>query len=116
IETLYSHYAHTHNSSHLDVTREIIKEVSPEYLATFDKVMDCRSGYMFNMFIMKKELLDDYLPWLFSILDTMYEQMDLTDYTPFESRLFGRVSELLFNVWLCKKGITPKEVPFMYME
>ncbi|HEU3546712.1 DUF4422 domain-containing protein [Streptococcus pneumoniae] len=116
IETLYSHYAHTLNGEHLDLARKIIEQNSSEYLSSFDKVMKQRSGYMFNMFIMKKELLDDYLPWLFSILDTMYEQMDLTDYTSFESRLFGRVSELLFNVWLCKKGITPKEVPFMYME
>ena len=116
IETLYSHYDHTLNGEHLDLARKIIEKKSPEYLSSFDKVMKQRSGYMFNMFIMKKELLDDYLPWLFLILDTMYEQMDLTNYTPFESRLFGRVSELLFNVWLDKKGITPEEVPFMYME
>ena len=42
--------------------------------------------------------------------------MELKKYNPFESRLFVRVSELLFNVWLDKKGITPEEVPFMYME
>ena len=55
IETLYSHYAHTHYSEHLDKTREIIKEMYPGYVNSFDEVMKQRSGYMFNMFIMKKE-------------------------------------------------------------
>ena len=32
IETLYSHYAHTHYREHLDVTREIIREQCPQYL------------------------------------------------------------------------------------
>jgi len=116
IETLYSHYAHTLDGSHLDKTRKVIAEISPDYLESYDKVMKQRSGYMFNMFIMKKELVDDYLSWLFPILDKLYEVIDMSDYTSFEARLYGRVSELLFNVWLNKKNIKPKEIPFMYME
>ena len=116
IETLYSHYAHTLDRSHLDIARDIIAKECPDYLGAFDQVMQQRSGYMFNMFIMKKELVDDYLTWLFPILDKMYEIIDLSTLTPFEARLFGRVSELLFNVWLTYKDIQPKEVPFMYMD
>lgn len=116
IETLYSHYAHTLDASHLDLARKMIEQKNPEYLASFDKVMKQRSGYMFNMFIMKKELADDYFTWLFPILDSMYECIDLSDLTPFEARLFGRVSELLFNVWLVKNNLTPTEAHFMYME
>lgn len=116
IETLYSHYDHTLDGSHLDKTRKIISKLSPEYLVSFDKVMEQRSGYMFNMFIMSKELVNDYLSWLFPILNGLFEVVDMTNYSSFESRLYGRVSELLFNVWLQQKGIIPKEVPFMYME
>ena len=116
IETLYSHYDHTFDGSHLDLARKMIEMKNPEYLSSFDKVMKQRSGYMFNMFIMKKELADDYFSWLFPILDSMYESIDLSDLTDFEARLFGRVSELLFNVWLDKNDLKIKEVPFMYME
>ena len=116
IETLYSHYDHTFDGSHLDLARKMIEMKKPEYLSRFDKVMKQRSGYMFNMFIMKKELADDYFSWLFPILDSMYESMDLSGLTDFEARLFGRVSELLFNVWLDKNNLNIKEVPFMYME
>ena len=116
IETLYSHYDHTFDGSHLNLARKMIEMKNPEYLPSFEKVMKQRSGYMFNMFIMKKELADDYFSWLFPILDSMYESMDLSDLTDFEARLFGRVSEILFNVWLDKNNLNIKEVPFMYME
>ena len=116
IETLYSHYDHTFDGSHLDLARKMIEMKNPEYLSSFDKVMKQRSGYMFNMFIMKKELADDYFFWLFPILDSMYESIDLSALTDFEARLFGRVSEILFNVWLDKNDLKIKEIPFMYME
>ena len=116
IETLYSHYAHTLDASHLDLARKVIEKQHPEYLDSFDEVMKQRSGYMFNMFIMKKELADQYFSWLFPILDVMYDQIDVSQMTTFEARLFGRVSELLFNVWLHRNSYSKVEVPFMYFE
>ncbi|MGX7112356.1 DUF4422 domain-containing protein [Gemella cuniculi] len=113
IETLYSHYSNTFDGKHLDNTRLIIEEVYPEYLSSFDKVMKQRSGYMFNMFIMKKEYLDEYCSWLFDILFRLQKIVDVTELTPFEARLFGRVSELLFNVWLEQKGYKTNEVPYL---
>jgi putative glycosyltransferase len=65
---------------------------------------------------MKKELVNNYFEWLFPILDCMYNQIDLSRLNAFEARLFGRVSELLFNVWLEKNSYSLVEVPFMYLE
>ena len=113
IETLYNHYANTFDGSHLDKTRDIISEMSPEYIKAFDKVMKQTSGHMFNMFIMKKELLDEYCSWLFPILFELQNRIDVFNLTAFEARLFGRVSELLFNVWLEEKKYKVKEVPFL---
>ena len=116
IETLYSHYAHTLDGAHLDKTRDIIEEIFPTYLGDYDKVMKKRSGYMFNMFIMKKNYIDSYLNWLFLILNKLYEEIDLTNMTSFEARLFGRVSEILFNVWLEHNKVIVKEIPFIYFD
>ncbi|EHJ53310.1 DUF4422 domain-containing protein [Streptococcus macacae] len=116
IETLYSHYAHTHDVKHLEVTREILTEIHPKDVPVFDRVLKQRSGYMFNMFIMKKALADRYCQWLFPIIDELYRRLDLTAYSAFDARLFGRISERLFNVWLAKQKAIVKEVPFMYME
>lgn len=125
IETLYSHYAHTHYASHLDETRNIIKKLYPNYLNSFDIIMNRRGGYMFNMMIMQKELFSDYCEWLFSILTKLEKRIgngnqELSD---FQGRFYGRVSELLFNVWLEQKISDEiikksdiKELNFVYME
>lgn len=68
IETLYSHYAHTHYAEHLDCVREIIGEQCPDYLNSYDKVIKQTSGYMFNMMVMERALFDSYCEWLFAIL------------------------------------------------
>lgn len=120
IETLYSHYANTLHAEHLDVTREIIEEKCGEYLESFDKVMKQRGGYMFNMFIMSKELTDSYCSWLFPILFELEKRIPAAQYSAFHARFYGRVSELLFNVWLKQysqsKLLRVKAIPFVYGE
>lgn len=103
IESLYSHYAHTHYSVHLDETRKIIKEIYPDYLSAYDKVINQRSAYMFNMMIMKKEHFDSYCEWLFNILFELEKRTSTSDLSDFQGRFYGRVSEILFNVWLSKQ-------------
>lgn len=115
IETLYSHYSHTHYKEHLDKARKIIEFSYPMYINSFDKVMKKRSGYMFNMFIMPKEIVDDYCAWLFPILFELEKQIDISEYNQFQARLFGRVSEILFNVWLMENNFRLKEIPWKYI-
>ena len=103
IETLRSHYEHTHYSEHLDITKSVIKNLYPEYLQAYEKINTRRWGYMFNMMIMKKEFLDDYCTWLFKILNEVFRQIDTTEYSAFAKRYVGRISEILFNVWVEKK-------------
>lgn len=116
IETIYSHYSHTHDAAHLDITRDILKEKSPDYLDAFDKVMKSRKAHMFNMFIMKKELADKYCEWLFDILFELENRIDITGMSAFDARLFGRVSERLLNVWLIKNEVKYKEIKHIHME
>lgn len=120
IETLYSHYEHSHYAEHLDITREIILEKYPEYLSVFDRVMEQKSGYMFNMFIMPKRLADQYCEWLFDILLELEKRIDMPKISSFQGRYYGRVSEIIFNVWLVyqvkKYSYKVKEINFLYME
>lgn len=99
IETLYTHYAHTHYAEHLDIAREIIQNRYPQYLNSFDLVMKQRSGYMFNMFIMERTLLDRYCRWLFDILFRLEGSVGTQDLSFYQGRFYGRVSEILWNVW-----------------
>lgn len=123
IESLYSHYAHTHYQEHLDRTREILKKRHPEYVRDFDITVHRNWGFMFNMMIMRRDLLNAYCSWLFPILFELEKHVDTKKLSTYQGRFFGRVSEILFNVWLThevragrlrKKDI--HEVRYIYME
>lgn len=119
IETLYSHYANTHEQQHLDLTTEIISEKYPEMLCYLQRVYKYRAGHMFNMCIMKKEYLNEYCNFVFDVLNELENRIDLRYLSPFDARLFGRVSEIVFNAWLLKKreeGVKIKEIPYIHME
>ena len=110
IENLYDHYKHTMYIEPLDETRKIIEEKYPDYLEEFDKLHKRTSAHMFNMFIMKKEILNEYCTWLFDILFELEKRIDMKQYDNFHARFFGRISELLIDVWINKNNINYKEV------
>ena len=119
IESLYSHYANTHDAKHLDLTREIIAECFPEMLPYLLRAYDSKKGHMFNMCILKRELLDEYCRFIFDVLKELENRVDVTGLSSFDARLFGRVSEIIFNAWILQKrdeGVSIKEIPYIHME
>lgn len=116
IESTYDQYVHAHNRQDLDKTLEIIKEFYPEYIPAWDRVMKSTRGHRFNMFIMKKEILDSYLQWLFDILFKLEEVLDISGYSANDRRVFGFVSERLLDVWLITNNISYTELPVINME
>lgn len=78
---------------------------------------------MFNMMIMERELLDEYCTWLFDILFELSKRVDMLYLSGFQGRFYGRISEIIFNVWLDQKiqsGEIKKdqvmEIPYIHME
>ncbi len=116
IENLYNHYKHTMYIEPLDETRKILEEKYPDYINEFDKLKKRTSAHMFNMLIMKKDILNDYCKWLFDILLELEKRMKNNKYDSFHSRFYGRVSELLLDVYINTNNLMYKEVKFMDME
>ena len=81
----------------LEETKKIIEEKYPSYLPEFEKLHKRTSAHMFNMFVMKKSILNDYCTWLFDILFELEKRVDITKYDAFHARFFGGVSELLLD-------------------
>ena len=71
---------------------------------------------MFNMFIMSREKCNEYCSWLFPILEELEDQVDFDQYDTFQRRMFGRVSELLLNVWVEQNQYDYKTVPVVNIE
>lgn len=116
IETNYSQYVHAHHKQDLDLTRQILARRCPQYLPAFDAVMRRTSGHRFNMFVMKRALLDRYCSWLFPLLFELEAQLDTSGYTPNDARVFGFVSERLLDVWVQANHVPYTELPVVFTE
>ena len=68
------------------------------------------------MFVMKKSYFDEYCTWLFDILFTLEKRIDISSYDSYEARIFGFLSERLFNVWLERQNLKKVEVPVVFLE
>lgn len=100
IETIWSHYKNAHHIKDLEEVKKIVNEKYPHYNQSFDRVMKGSSLHLYNMFVMKKDEFDNYCAWLFDILFELEIRVDISGYDNYQKRIFGFISERLFNVWL----------------
>ena len=78
----------------------------------FDKIANGRKLYLYNMFISRKEIFDEYYKWLFDILFELEKRVNISNYTDYDKRIFGFLSERLLSVWLEKNNhLKIKEMP-----
>ncbi len=115
IDNLYDHYNHTSYIEPLDVTRDILLEKYPTYIPAFDRLKERTSAHMFNMFILRRDHLDAYCTWLFDVLFELEKRVDAQKYTAFHARFFGRISELMLDVWLENNPLDCATVPYFHV-
>lgn len=116
IETIESHFRHLPYTKEedLEVLREIITTEYPEYRESFEKVMKRRWAHMFNMFIMKRNYLEEYCEWAFPILLELDQKIHHEGRTVIQNRAY--VSEFLIDTWVETKGYSYMELPVMFAE
>lgn len=103
--SVYEHFKKLHYINDLEICRQLIALKYPEYLKDFDFIMSERHISVCNMFVMPKPLMDEYCEWLFGILFEAEKKIDLSGRDAYQSRVFGFLSERLFNVWLKHKNL-----------
>ena len=97
-------------------TRETIKNLYPDYLEAYDKVLSRNNASYCNMFVMSADNTKKYCAWLFDILFDVESKTDLSGYTVEEKRIYGYISEILLNVWVEKNSLKVKYLPIAYMQ
>lgn len=84
----------------IDLLLEIIKEKYPEYYDVAQYYMKKSSiGYYCNMFIMRKDIFNDYSQWLFDILEEHEKRSNYEDYNVDAYRISGYLGERLFGIY-----------------
>ena len=115
-ESLRHHYAEHHVGKDMDVLREVIEELTPDYLEAFDTVMDKNNklaGY--NIFLTRWETFDDYCGWLFPVLFELEKRTDVPD-DPYQARIFGFIGERLLNVYCRRHRLKVKYYPIVMVD
>lgn len=103
----YEYYSSQHVKSDMACTREVIADIYPDYLDSFDSCMKSDSFYLANMIYARKEVFDFYSEWLFDILFQVEKRIDISDRDAYQKRVFGFLSERLLKVWVVKNSLKP---------
>lgn len=111
---IYEYYCKNHIRDDLEKCEKILLELYPEYEDAYLKIMHGDKTFMCNMFIGKKSIINDYCKWLFSIFSRLDTIIELGDRDSYQKRVFGFLSERLFNVWVEKNNIKVYHCP-IYM-
>ena len=110
VENVESHYRHGHIGSDLDAVRSVLRQHHPEYSTSFESVMHRRSLSLYNMFLMRRVVFDEYSAWLFDVLESAELHIDNDGRDAYQRRTFGYLAERLLNVWLEHNSATLKVI------
>lgn len=83
----------------IQTLRDVVSEIAPDYLKSFDEVMSMEYACYCNMVIAGREVFDAYADWLFPILETVESRIDLSERNPAQIRIYGYLGELLLNIY-----------------
>ena len=112
----YYHYktANGHHIRDLDFCLDVIKKDYPEMAKSAKKYMRSGFAYFCNMFVMKKEIFNNYCNWLFDILEKHEKEYPCLDYNTREYRVSGFLAERLCGIYITwlkqNKNLKIKEV------
>ena len=82
----------------LIILYSVIKRKYPDYIPTFNEVMNNHTSCFFNLFVCRKTLFDEYATWLFDILFQVEKLYRPSPY-PNAKRTLAYMSELLTPIF-----------------
>lgn len=102
--TVYEQYIKFHPKSSIDDLITVIKEHFPQYEDSLNETLNGKNGYFCLNFVMKTHLFDDWMSFLFNVIEKLEKISDwnaLTDINEMKQNRFAAfLAERLFNIWL----------------
>lgn len=100
VTDIKNHYIKAHSIADFNFLRSEVQQQYPEYIQAFDLVMSRSKLSLYNMFVGHRAIMTEYFSWLFGILFELEKKIPYQSYDAYQKRVFGFMSERLFNVWL----------------
>lgn len=105
------HYAYFHRKSDLMELGLVIKEMFPKMSPFFQEMCQQHWIYPCNLFVMRNDLFEKYMNFLFPVLFELEQRIPLPE-DRYQARLFGFLAERLFTAFILyerEKGVKVKE-------
>ena len=102
VKTVYEHAQKEspyHRIEDLKEIMSIISEKYPTFKDAMKKYLSSEEGYFCNMYILRRDIFEDYCSWLFDILETHRKSKDFYDYSVDEYRVSGFWAERLWGIY-----------------
>lgn len=112
---MYDRYKDAHFIKDLDIVLDIIKRDYPQYVPAIDNCIHKNEEYCCNMFVIKKEIFNEYCEWLFDILGKAEKAIDISEYTPYQARIYGFLGERLLNIFIEYKKETVQNLKIKHV-
>lgn len=100
-KSIYDLYLDSSPKKDIDLALGILQQLYPEYVPSAQKVLSGNELYACLVFVMKKELVNEYMSWMFNILFALEEkttwEKDLDEYG---IKIPVNIAEVFFNIWL----------------
>ncbi len=81
---------------------ELIEHDYPEYMPFVKRLQTTPHKYLYNMFIMRRDLFERYNRFLFSVLAKLDDKIDTTHYIPNYKRVLGYLGEFCLSLFVNK--------------
>ena len=107
-----------HRAKDLALAEEITARRYPAYRAAMEQYLSGPICYFGNIYIMTREVFQDYCGWLFPILEEFDSRADLSGCSPQELRVDGYLAERLFGVYYTHRrhALDCLELPRVHFE
>ncbi len=102
-EGLYQQYVKSHPANDLDLCFDVLVECYPKLKENIDRYKDMQHVSLFNIFISKATLFNEYCNWLFPVLFQLETMICLDGRSAYQNRVFGFLAERLLNIWVMSK-------------
>lgn len=96
---MYNQFKIEHKNNLIDILKEVITEKYPSYIDAMNDCFSSTSAHFYNIYVMKKDILKEFLIWEFDILNEISETIRGWENSNFY-RMAGFIGERLINIWL----------------
>lgn len=99
-------------------TRElwkVIEEKYPDYLPSLEYAFSQNHYYGCNMFVARRDFVDNYCTWLFDVLGEVEKRTSLEGYDTQHKRIYGYMAEHLLNVYVHRHNLKVKSFTRIYV-